>query len=85
MTKRFAGYEIDALIGRGGMADVYRARALEGPHAGQTVALKRLRPELSKDPQYLELFHREAAVTRRRPGRPPVPPSGPSRRSPSAS
>jgi serine/threonine protein kinase len=65
MTKRFAGYEIDALIGRGGMADVYRARALEGPRAGQVVALKRLRPELSRDPQYLDLFHREAAVTRR--------------------
>jgi serine/threonine protein kinase len=63
MEKRFAGYEIEALIGRGGMADVYRARALSGPHAGATVALKRLRPELARDPQYLELFHQEAAVT----------------------
>ncbi len=65
MEKRFAGYEIEALIGRGGMADVYRARALAGPRAGQIVALKRLRPELARDPQYLDLFHREAAVTRR--------------------
>jgi serine/threonine protein kinase len=65
MEKRFAGYEIEALIGRGGMADVYRARALAGPRVGQTVALKRLRPELARDPQYLQLFHREAAVTRR--------------------
>jgi serine/threonine protein kinase len=65
MDKRFAGYEIEALIGRGGMADVYRARALAGPRAGLTVALKRLRPELARDPQYLDLFHREAAVTRR--------------------
>jgi serine/threonine protein kinase len=63
MEKRFAGYEIEALIGRGGMADVYRARALAGPHAGMPIALKRLRPELARDPQYLELFHREAAVT----------------------
>jgi len=63
MEKRFAGYEIEALIGRGGMADVYRARAVAGPRAGQTVALKRLRPELARDPEYLELFHREAAVT----------------------
>jgi serine/threonine protein kinase len=63
MEKRFAGYEIEALIGRGGMADVYRARAVAGPRAGQTVALKRLRPELARDPQYLDLFHREAAVT----------------------
>jgi serine/threonine protein kinase len=63
MEKRLAGYEIEALIGRGGMADVYRARAVAGPRAGQTVALKRLRPELARDPQYLDLFHREAAVT----------------------
>ena len=63
METRVAGYEIEGLIGRGGMADVYRARALGGPHAGQTVALKRLRPELARDPQYLELFNREAAVT----------------------
>lgn len=63
MEKRFAGYEIEALIGRGGMADVYRAHAVAGPRAGQTVALKRLRPELARDPQYLDLFHREAAVT----------------------
>ena len=40
------------------------ARApLAGPRAGQIVALKRLRPELARDPQYLDLFHREAAVT----------------------
>lgn len=63
MEKQFAGYEIEALIGRGGMADVYRARALGGPRAGAVVALKRLRPELARDPQYLDLFHREAAVT----------------------
>jgi serine/threonine protein kinase len=63
MERRFAGYEIEALIGRGGMADVYRARTLDGPRAGQTVALKRLRPELAQDPQYLDLFHREATVT----------------------
>jgi serine/threonine protein kinase len=63
MERRFAGYEIEALVGRGGMADVYRARTLAGPRAGQIVALKRLRPELATDPQYLELFHREAAIT----------------------
>src|SRR5512133_2215018 len=63
MEKRLAGYELEALIGRGGMADVYRARAVSGPRAGQIVALKRLRPELARDPQYLDLFHREAAVT----------------------
>ncbi|MBL0277254.1 MAG: serine/threonine protein kinase [Anaeromyxobacter sp.] len=47
------------------MAEVWRATALEGPRAGQVVALKRLLPALAADPEYVELFRREAAVTRR--------------------
>jgi eukaryotic-like serine/threonine-protein kinase len=61
----FAGYELTALIGKGGMADVYRAVALTGPRAGQEVAVKQLKPELARDPQYVELFRQEALVTRR--------------------
>jgi eukaryotic-like serine/threonine-protein kinase len=61
----FAGYELTALIGKGGMADVYRAIALTGPRAGQEVAVKQLKPELSRDPEYVELFRQEALVTRR--------------------
>jgi eukaryotic-like serine/threonine-protein kinase len=59
---RFGNYEILSLLGRGGMASVYKARAVEGPHAGQTVALKRLRPELSADPTYVGLFRDEATL-----------------------
>jgi serine/threonine protein kinase len=62
---RFAGYQLTALIGKGGMADVYRAVALAGPRAGEEVAVKQLRPELAKDPEYVELFRLEALVTRR--------------------
>jgi eukaryotic-like serine/threonine-protein kinase len=62
---RFGDYEIEALVGRGGMADVYRAHGVAGRNAGVTVAVKRLRPEAARDPEYLELFEREAAVTRR--------------------
>lgn len=58
-------FRILGLIGRGGMAEVFRAVALEGPLAGQTVALKRLRPELARDPGFVALFENEAAVTRR--------------------
>ena len=65
MPHRFAGYQLLALIGRGGMADVYRARALSGPRAGQEVAVKQLKPELARDPEYVELFRQEALVTRR--------------------
>jgi serine/threonine protein kinase len=65
MVRRFAGYDVEALVGRGGMAEVYRAVAAQGPHAGRTVALKRLLPALARDPAYVELFLREAEVTKR--------------------
>jgi serine/threonine protein kinase len=61
----FAGYQLVALIGKGGMADVYRAVALEGPRAGHEVAVKQLKPELAADPEFVELFRQEALVTRR--------------------
>ena len=60
----FAGYELEALVGKGGMAEVYRARALSGTHAGVCVALKRLLPELARDPAYVALLEREGAITR---------------------
>ncbi len=64
MTASFAGYAVEALVGKGGMAEVYRARAQVGPYAGETVALKRLRPELARDAAQVALFQREAALTR---------------------
>jgi serine/threonine protein kinase len=63
--RELAGYQIEALIGRGGMAEVWRATVRSGPRAGRTVALKRLLPALARDPTYVELFRREALVTRR--------------------
>src|SRR5579884_3326851 len=50
-------YELDHLIARGGMAEVYRARdrLLDRP-----VALKVLFPELSVDRAFVERFRREA-------------------------
>ncbi len=58
-------YKIEALIGKGGMAEVYRAIVREGPGAGTPVAVKRLLPSLAKDPGYVALFEQEAEVTRR--------------------
>lgn len=63
--RRLAGYQLVELAGRGGMAEVWRAVACEGPRAGRVVAVKRLRPELAVDPEFVELFRRETAVTRR--------------------
>ncbi len=64
VTRFFAGHEIEALVGKGGMAEVYRARAREGPRAGEIVALKRLLPELARDPGYVAFFQREGEITR---------------------
>ena len=60
----FGHYEIEARVGKGGMAEVFRARELSGPRAGQRVAIKRLMPELAKDPQYVDLFTAEADLSR---------------------
>ncbi len=65
VTATVPGYRIEALIGKGGMAEVFRAVALAGPLGGRQVAVKRLLPGLARDPDYLRLFEQEAEVTRR--------------------
>lgn len=50
-------YELGDLIGRGGMADVYRGT---DTRLGRTVAIKLLRPDLARDPQFQARFRREA-------------------------
>jgi eukaryotic-like serine/threonine-protein kinase len=60
----FAHYEILGRLGRGGMAEVFRARALQGPWAQREVALKRLQPELARDPEYIRRFRAEAELSR---------------------
>ena len=61
---KFGPYDIEALIGKGGMAEVYRATATEGKYVGRRVALKRLMPELAKDPAYVDQFTAESDLTR---------------------
>lgn len=60
---RFGKYEILQLLGRGGMAEVYQARVIEGPRAGQTVAIKRLAPRLAQDNDAVVLFCGEADLS----------------------
>ena len=50
-------YELGELIGRGGMADVFRGL---DTRLGRTVAVKLLRPDLARDPQFQARFKREA-------------------------
>ena len=50
-------YEVGAMIGRGGMADV---RVGHDTRLGRTVAIKRLRSDLASDPTFQARFRREA-------------------------
>ncbi|HSZ43257.1 MAG TPA: serine/threonine-protein kinase [Trebonia sp.] len=52
-----AGYRIEAPIGEGGMAVVFRAR---DESLGRAVALKLLTPEAATDPEFRERFARES-------------------------
>ena len=53
----FAGYRIEALLGRGGMSVVYRA---ENARLGNKVALKLIAEELAHDESFRERFVRES-------------------------
>src|SRR5271169_6129680 len=50
-------YEIQSLLGAGGMGEVYRAR---DTRLGRDVAIKILPPHLSSNPDLKERFEREA-------------------------
>src|SRR5487761_819431 len=53
-------YELDGVVGRGGMAEVYRARDLR---LDRTVAIKTLRTDLARDQTLQARFRREAQST----------------------
>jgi len=57
LGSRLGPYEILALLGAGGMGEVYRAR---DTRLGRTVALKVLPAELARDAQRISRFEREA-------------------------
>jgi len=59
---RFQGFDVIALVGRGGMGFVYKARQ---PDLERMVALKILSPELARDPEFTQRFNSEAKALAR--------------------
>jgi serine/threonine protein kinase len=64
MKERVGDYALKELLGKGGMAEVFRAVGLKGANEGRSVALKMLKPELAKDPMFVDSFVGEADVSR---------------------
>src|SRR5512144_3156056 len=55
-------YQIEALLGEGGMGAVYRARHIM---LGDRVAIKVIRPDIGRSPEFLRRFRREGQAARR--------------------
>ena len=60
----FGPFLLERMLGRGGMSEVFIAHR-RGDEAGDPVVLKRLRPELAQDQEYLERLRFEATVAAR--------------------
>ena len=52
-------YQIDKLIGMGGMGEIFRAHEIQ---TGDPVAIKMIRPEMEDDKTVLSLFQKEALI-----------------------
>lgn len=57
-------FELLSRLGRGGMAEVFLARVKDGPREGEHVAIKRVRPERSRDDEAHEQLLHEAELAR---------------------
>jgi serine/threonine protein kinase len=62
---RFGQYTLTARLGRGGMADVYRARREGAAGFERTVVVKKILSSRNEDPQFLEMFINEAKIAAR--------------------
>lgn len=59
---RIGKYEVVSRLGAGGMAEVFLARLPGIAGFSKTVVVKRLLPELARDPRFVQLFVEEAKL-----------------------
>ncbi|MCL4228652.1 MAG: serine/threonine protein kinase [Myxococcales bacterium] len=62
---RLGKYMLDAPLGAGGMAEVFRAHTLGAEGFSRPVAIKRVLPDASKNPAFSEMFISEAKLSSR--------------------
>jgi len=65
LPRAFGRYLLFDCIGRGGMAEIYLARATGGLGEARRVVVKQILPELSSDPTFSDLLVREAKLAAR--------------------
>lgn len=63
-TQLLGHYELLGLLGRGSMAEVYKARAVSGPFQGQEFAVKKLLKALESDAEAVAMFAGEGDLAR---------------------
>jgi serine/threonine protein kinase len=63
--ERFGPYRVFEQLGEGGMASVHRAELAGVAGFRKSIALKRMRTDLSEDPEFVDAFVREAQIASR--------------------
>ena len=61
--ERFGRFDLVERIGKGGMAEVFRAVPPELPGFARSFVVKRIRPDKSDSPKFVQLFCEEARIT----------------------
>ena len=60
---RFGGYELTEKIGVGGMAEVYKARAVSPEGVERTLVIKKILPEFATNHHFVRMLVAEARVS----------------------
>jgi serine/threonine protein kinase len=64
-ARRLGRYELRAKIADGGMAEVYVARQVDGPGAGEVIAIKTIRERFARSKEFVTMFMDEAKIVSR--------------------